>query len=97
MLGFLSAQVNDISQVGTRVRDRFSGDSDVKVGGAAVTVDELTTTTQDDLQRIELYALPLLLLLSLVVFEALSQRFCPSQSGPCRSSPPCCCSTASPM
>jgi putative drug exporter of the RND superfamily len=81
VLGFLSAQANDISQVGTRVRDRFSGDPGVKVGGAAVTVDELTTTTQDDLQRIELYALPLLLLLSLVVFRGVVAALLPVTVG----------------
>jgi RND superfamily putative drug exporter len=80
-LAFLSASVNDISDVGSRVRARFSGDPDVKVGGAAVTVDELTKTTQDDLQRIELYALPLLLLLSLLVFRGLVAALLPVTVG----------------
>ena len=47
------------------------------MGGAAVTVDELTKTTQDDLQRIELFALPLLLLLSLLVFRGLVAALLP--------------------
>jgi uncharacterized membrane protein YdfJ with MMPL/SSD domain len=71
VLGFISADITDISQVGTDVKDRFSGQPGVVVGGAAVTVDELTKTTQDDLQRIELFALPLLLLLSFLVFRGL--------------------------
>src|SRR3954453_14430883 len=77
VLGFISADVSDISEVGKSVRDRFSGYPGVKVGGVAVTVDELTTTTQDDLQRIELFALPLLLLLSLVVFRGLVAALLP--------------------
>ena len=38
--------------MGSDVRKQFSGDPGVVVGGAAVTVDELTKTTQDDLKRI---------------------------------------------
>jgi uncharacterized membrane protein YdfJ with MMPL/SSD domain len=71
VLGFISSDVDDISQIGTDVKNRFSGDPGIEVGGAAVTVDELTTTTQDDLKRIELFALPLLLLLSFLIFRGL--------------------------
>src|SRR4051794_5794667 len=81
VLGFISADVTDISKVGTDVKDRFSGDPGVKVGGAAVTVDELTKTTQDDLKRIEFYALPLLLLLSLLVFRGLVAALLPVAVG----------------
>ena len=81
VLGYISADVTDTSEVGSRVRERFSGYPGVKVGGAAVTVDELTTTTQDDLQRIELFALPLLLLLSLVVFRGLVAALLPVTVG----------------
>ena len=77
VLGFLSAKVNDISDVGSRVRDRFAGVPGVKVGGAAATVNELTTITQDDLKRIELYALPILLLLSFLVFRGLVAALLP--------------------
>ncbi len=71
VLGFISADITDISEVGTDVKGRFSDNPEIVVGGAAVTVDELTKTTQDDLKRIELYALPLLLLLSFLVFRGL--------------------------
>jgi uncharacterized membrane protein YdfJ with MMPL/SSD domain len=81
VLGFISADVTDTSEVGSTVRDRFAGYSGVKVGGAAVTVDELTKTTQDDLQRIELFALPLLLLLSLLVFRGLVAAMLPVAVG----------------
>src|SRR4051794_32337041 len=77
VLGFISADVTDISEVGDRVRERFSGYRGVTVGGAAVTVDELTKTTQDDLKRIELFALPLLLLLSFLVFRGLVAAMLP--------------------
>jgi uncharacterized membrane protein YdfJ with MMPL/SSD domain len=77
VLGFISADVTDISDVGSRVRDDFSGVPGVTVGGAAATVDELTQTTQDDLQRIEIYALPLLLLLSLLIFRGLVAALLP--------------------
>jgi RND superfamily putative drug exporter len=81
VLGFLSSDVSDISQVGTDVKDRFAGDPDVAVGGGAVTVDELTKTTQDDLKRIELFALPLLLLLSFLVFRGLVAALLPVAVG----------------
>jgi uncharacterized membrane protein YdfJ with MMPL/SSD domain len=81
VLGFISSDVSDISEVGADVRDQFSGNPAVVVGGAAVTVDELTKTTQDDLQRIELYALPLLLLLSLLIFRGLIAALLPVAVG----------------
>jgi uncharacterized membrane protein YdfJ with MMPL/SSD domain len=81
VLGFLSSDITDISKVGTDVKDRFAGDPGVLVGGAAVTVDELTETTQDDLKRIELYALPLLLLLSFLVFRGLVAALLPVLAG----------------
>jgi RND superfamily putative drug exporter len=77
VLGFISADNNDISEVGSDVMERFSGDPGIAVGGGAVTVDELTKTTQDDLERIELYALPLLLLLSFLVFRGLVAALLP--------------------
>jgi uncharacterized membrane protein YdfJ with MMPL/SSD domain len=77
VVGFITADVSDTSEVGSDVRDRFAGDPGVAVGGAAITVDELTTITQDDLRRIELFALPILLLLSLVVFRGLVAALLP--------------------
>jgi uncharacterized membrane protein YdfJ with MMPL/SSD domain len=81
VLGFLSSDITDISKVGTDVKDRFSDNAAVKVGGTAVTVDELTKTTQDDLKRIELFALPLLLLLSFIVFRGLVAALLPVAVG----------------
>ncbi len=77
VIGFLSSSASDMSQVGSDVRDRFAHTPGVSVGGSAVTVDELTEITQDDLRRIELYALPILLLLSLLVFRGLVAALLP--------------------
>jgi len=77
VIGFLSSRAGDMSQVGSDVRDRFAHTPGVLVGGSAVTVDELTQITQDDLRRIELYALPILLLLSLLVFRGLVAALLP--------------------
>jgi len=77
VLGFLEANVGDPSNVGAEVRKLFAGDPDVAVGGTAPTVDELTKQTQDDLERIELLALPLLLLISFVVFRGLVAALLP--------------------
>lgn len=77
VLGFISSDVDDISEIGTDVKNRFSSDPGIEVGGAAVTVDELTKTTQDDLKRIELFALPLLLLLSFLIFRGLVAALLP--------------------
>jgi uncharacterized membrane protein YdfJ with MMPL/SSD domain len=81
VLGFISADITDISQVGDDVKSRFADDPGIDVGGAAVTVDELTKTTQDDLKRIELFALPLLLVLSFLVFRGLVAALLPVAVG----------------
>jgi uncharacterized membrane protein YdfJ with MMPL/SSD domain len=77
VVGYISASVGDISEVGSDVRASFADIHYVTVGGAAATVDELTKTTQDDLRRIELFALPVLLLLSLLVFRGLVAALLP--------------------
>lgn len=71
ILGFLSSDTDDVPAVGEEVEDRFGGVQGVTVGGSAVTSHQLNSTTEDDLRRIELYAAPLILLLSLVVFRGL--------------------------
>lgn len=77
VIGYVSSDVSDLSKVGADVRSRFADRPGVVVGGSAATVDELTKITQDDLRRIELYALPILLLLSLVVFRGLVAALLP--------------------
>ena len=71
VVGYLDADVDDIADVGAKVEDTFGGLRFVTAGGAAVTAHQLNETTEDDLRRIELYAAPLLFLLSLLVFRGL--------------------------
>jgi len=71
VLGFLESDTDDVPAVGEEVEDRFGGEPGIIVGGAAVTSHQLNSTTEDDLRRIEIFAAPLILLLSLVVFRGL--------------------------
>ena len=71
VVGYLDADVEDIAEVGQMVEDSFGGLRYVTAGGAAVTADQLNQTTEEDLRRIELFAAPLLFLLSLLVFRGL--------------------------
>ena len=71
VVGYVDADVEDIADVGQQVEDSFEGLRFVTAGGAAVTAHQLNETTEDDLRRIELYAAPLLFLLSLLVFRGL--------------------------
>ena len=82
VLGFISADVD--GHLRGRSGRQATGSPmtpESRSAGAAVTVDELTTTTEDDLKRIELYALPLLLLLSLLVFRGLVAALLPVAVG----------------
>jgi uncharacterized membrane protein YdfJ with MMPL/SSD domain len=69
--GYLAADVDDISGVGKAIAERFASSGDVTAGGAAVTAHQLNQTTEDDLRRIELFAAPILFLLSFLVFRGL--------------------------
>lgn len=77
VVGFLRADTSDVPDVGEEAIDRFAGTPGVTVGGAAVTAHQLNQTTQDDLRKIELYAAPLILLLSLFVFRGLVAALLP--------------------
>jgi uncharacterized membrane protein YdfJ with MMPL/SSD domain len=81
VLGFLDADTDDVPEVGELVRNRFSGDPAIQVGGTAVTAYELNETTEDDLRRIEIFAAPILLLLSLFVFRGLVAALLPLVAG----------------
>jgi len=69
--GFVSQSVDNLSKVGERTDAAFAGDTAVKVGGTAVASVQLNDTTESDLRRIELYAAPFILLISLLVFRSL--------------------------
>jgi uncharacterized membrane protein YdfJ with MMPL/SSD domain len=81
VLGFLDSDTEDVPAVGELVRDRFAGDPAITVGGTAVTAYELNQTTEDDLRRIELFAAPILLLLSLFVFRGFVAALLPLAAG----------------
>jgi uncharacterized membrane protein YdfJ with MMPL/SSD domain len=81
VLGFLDADTEDVPAVGEVVQDRFAADPAITVGGTAVTAYELNQTTEDDLGRIELFAAPILLLLSLFVFRGFVAALLPLAAG----------------
>lgn len=69
--GLVSRSVDNLSKVGERTDAAFAGDGAVEVGGTAVASVQLNNNTEDDLRRIELYAAPIILLISLLVFRSL--------------------------
>jgi len=69
--GFAGHKVDNLSKLGERVDAAFSGSGDIQVGGTAVASVQLNNATESDLRRIELYAAPFLLLISLLVFRSL--------------------------
>ena len=71
VVGFVDEDVEDIADVGQMVEESFEGVGFVTAGGGAVTAQQLNETTEDDLRRIEIFAAPLLFLLSLLVFRGL--------------------------
>jgi uncharacterized membrane protein YdfJ with MMPL/SSD domain len=69
--GFVSKSVDNLSTVGEQVDTAFDGNDAVQVGGTAVASVQLNDTTESDLRRIELFAAPVILLISLLVFRSL--------------------------
>jgi uncharacterized membrane protein YdfJ with MMPL/SSD domain len=69
--GFASRSVDNLSDIGEDVDSAFDGNGAVEVGGTAVASVQLNDTTESDLRRIELYAAPFILLISLLVFRSL--------------------------
>lgn len=79
--GFISDSEADVSLVGERVEERFSGRGPTVAGGSAVAQHQLNQATEDDLKRIELFALPVLLALSLFAFRGLVASLIPLAAG----------------
>ena len=69
--GLASRSVDNLSKVGERTDAAFAGDGAIEVGGTAVAAVQLNDNTENDLRRIELYAAPIILLISLLVFRSL--------------------------
>jgi uncharacterized membrane protein YdfJ with MMPL/SSD domain len=75
--GFASRSVDNLSDIGDRVDATFQGNGSIDVGGAAVASVQLNDATENDLRRIELYAAPFILLISLLVFRSLVAAMLP--------------------
>ena len=68
VLGTLTADADD-EALAESLLDTFEGEDDVAVGGPAVVGLQLGSTISEDLGRAELFAFPLLLVLSLIFFR----------------------------
>jgi uncharacterized membrane protein YdfJ with MMPL/SSD domain len=61
----------------TRIVDELEGEPGITVGGAAVAAEQTNTQVEEDLRTAEMYAFPLLFLLSLVFFRSLVAALLP--------------------
>ncbi len=77
VIGYLERSVEDPAEVGERAIEAFEGMPGVNVGGVAVAAAQLNDATEEDLRRIELFAAPFLLLISLLVFRGLVAALLP--------------------
>jgi putative drug exporter of the RND superfamily len=82
VLGFFRHGLDRRSDVATkRLQSRFAHDRSVVLGGGAVAAREIDATVRDDLERAEVIALPVILLLSLLVFRGLVGALIPPAVG----------------
>jgi RND superfamily putative drug exporter len=65
----------------TRLRHEFEGDPDVVLGGGPIANQQINAIVRSDLERAELIALPIVLLLSLAVFRGVVAAFLPPLVG----------------
>jgi RND superfamily putative drug exporter len=68
-------------EAGAEVVERYEGDPDVIVGGAAVAQEQVNAQVEEDLQKAEMLAFPLLFLLSLLFFRSLVAALLPLMIG----------------
>jgi RND superfamily putative drug exporter len=71
----------DVSGTSARLEKAFKGDRNVVLGGAAVASDQIGAQVQEDLGRAELFAFPILFLLSLWVFRSAVAALLPLMAG----------------
>lgn len=84
VLGFLARGVEDTTReeaLVDRLEEAFAGDSRVTLGGITIGSDQIGEKVESDLQRAELLALPLILLLSFVVFRSAIAALLPPMVG----------------
>lgn len=70
VVGLVDADA-DSSDVAPAVEEEFAGQDDVELGGVVIADDQIAEQAEKDLQRAEMLAFPLLLLLSLIFFRSL--------------------------
>jgi uncharacterized membrane protein YdfJ with MMPL/SSD domain len=73
----LEAGVEDPAEVGEAAEDAFAENPGVTLGGPAVAQAQINETTATDLRRIELFAAPILFLITFLVFRSLVASLLP--------------------
>jgi uncharacterized membrane protein YdfJ with MMPL/SSD domain len=81
VLGFIDADVDDVTEVGQSADDALGGRHGVTVGGTAVASDQINEQTAEDLARVELFAVPILLLLCFWIFRSVVAALVPVALG----------------
>jgi RND superfamily putative drug exporter len=70
-----------LKDVAQQIQNRFAGQADVKLGGAAIANAQANTQVSHDLARAELLAFPFIFLLSLLFFRSLVAALLPPLLG----------------
>jgi uncharacterized membrane protein YdfJ with MMPL/SSD domain len=81
VLGFIDSDVDDVTDVGQSAVEALGGRPGVTVGGTAVASDQINEQTAEDLARVELFAVPILLLLCFWVFRSVVAALVPVALG----------------
>jgi uncharacterized membrane protein YdfJ with MMPL/SSD domain len=84
VLAFLARGVEDSDReedLADRLEEAFAGDERVTLGGISIASAQIGEKVESDLQRAELLALPLILLLSFVVFRSAVAALLPPMVG----------------
>lgn len=84
VLGFFGAEADgddEEAEAVERLEEAFAGEEMVTLGGIAVLSNQIGETVEGDLQRAELYALPLIILLSFIVFRSAVAALLPPMVG----------------
>jgi len=80
-VAFRPAFTNDLRDAAERVQGRLAGLPGIRVGGPEVVSNELSDQVAKDLARAEMLALPLVFLLSLLVFRGVVAALLPLAAG----------------
>ena len=82
VLGYFRNSLDVRSQkAATRLRRAFANDPDVVLGGGPIANQEISSTVRGDLERAELIAFPIVVLLSFFVFRGLVAALLPAVIG----------------